>query len=125
MSCRQRKFFLNHLKKRRTGFLTQEEVAILKTQIRRDSLVIGHLVRAIDLLVNQERCPEDANLLLSLRRRLAIAIEENDTFRRVLWRHIQMTEPARAAISLLDPVSFLIHQIKSRERRMLAQAAMK
>ena len=125
MSHERRKRFLNGLKKKRAGFLSEKEVQIIKTQIRRDSRVIDGLIRIIDLLVNKERCPSDSNLLLSLRKRLTIAIEENDTFRRVLWRHLKMVEASMGDAVPLDPISFLVEQIKARERCMRAQAVMK
>ena len=125
MSHREKKYFLKSLKKRRASFLTDQEVKILRTQIRRDSRVIDGLIRAIDLLVNKEGCPQDCNLLFNLRRRLFIAIEENDTFRHVLWRHLQLTECSVFEDGALEAVSFLAGQIRSRERAFLAQLAMK
>ena len=99
---------------------------MIRTQIRRNSALIDGYVRAVELLVNKEKCPVDTNTLLELRKRLSISIEENDTFRRVLWRQIELREVVSLSDDLdLSAVSFLVGQIKSRERLLAAQAAMK
>ena len=117
-------------KKSRTKFnfaspksvLTEREIELLSRQIRYNSKAMDHFIDVIDLLVNKEKCPKDANTLAWLRKRLAISIEENDTFRKVLWRH-QKTVSRNSGE---DPAtSFLIHQIKTRRQSLIAQAAMK
>lgn len=106
-------------------FLTETEVRILNDQIRKNSKFIDKLVITIDLLANQERCPKDANTLSILRRKLSIAVEENDTFRKVLWRHAQLVESQEILFPRIDPITFLVNQIRTKRRALIAQAAMK
>jgi len=112
-------------RKLKTGFLTDFDVTLLKTQIRKNSFVIDHYIRTIDLLVNKEQCPKDANTLLAFRKRLDVAICENDTFRKALWRHLKMVEQNEAAPPVnLDPIFFLVSRIKTRKFALIAQKAM-
>jgi len=106
------------------SFLNDREVALLQKQIRVNSLLIDYFIEIIDLLANKERCPKDANTLLRFRKRLEIAIAESDTFRKVLWKHIQLVEQSMPQDSL-DATSFLVDRIKSRKFALIAQAAMK
>lgn len=69
--------------------LTAEEVRILKSQIRRNSQWIDQYVARLDLFVNKEKYPHQEAFLGKMRKRLFILMEENDTFRKVLWRHCQ------------------------------------
>lgn len=69
--------------------LTPEEVRILKTQIRKNTLLVDHYISRLDLFVNKERYPKGAVFIHKIRRRLEILMEENDTFRNVLWKHVQ------------------------------------
>ena len=108
-----------------SGFLTEREVKILSHQIRSNSVLIDHYIEVIDLLINKERCPKDANTLARLRNWLNIAIAENDTFRRVLWHHTQLIQSQAPADDDLDPAFFLVGRIKSRQRALIAQMAMK
>ena len=108
-----------------SGVLTERQVEVLRNQIRSNSLLIDHYIEVIDLLINKERCPKDANTLARLRNWLNIAISENDTFRRVLWRHMQWIQNQSPVDDGLDATSFLIGRIKSRERALIAQMAMK
>jgi hypothetical protein len=41
------------------------------------------------MLVNKERYPHRAVFIEKIRRRLELLMEENDTFRNVLWKHVQ------------------------------------
>jgi hypothetical protein len=101
------------------GFLTEREVKLLRAVIRSNSQIIDRYVQTIDLLVNKERCPEDANTLTSWRNRLAIALDENDTFRKVLWRHLQAIESGELLTDpALDAVSFLAGQIRFRKKAL-------
>ncbi|MFZ5801865.1 MAG: hypothetical protein ACOY3K_01965 [Candidatus Omnitrophota bacterium] len=72
--------------------LTPGETAILKDQILKNTRVIGEMLTKLDLFVNKERYPQDANCIRKIRRRLNILIEENDTFRAVLWRQWQLED---------------------------------
>ena len=108
------------------GFLTPLQENIIRTQIRKNSLVIDQLLSKIDLLINRERCPKDANTLLSLRKRLLISMEENDTFRKVLWKHVQVINQWRTMPeNVPDPISFVLDRIKSREQTLISQACWK
>lgn len=104
------------------GALTEWEAGVLRTQIRKNSRVIECLIEKVDLLANKERCPKDANTLQSLRKRLFISLAENDTFRRVLWRHLQLTQ-THIPDPFLDPISFLVGRIKARERAQISEEA--
>ena|SRR3989338_8674775 len=108
-----------------SDFLTEREVQVLQNQVRANSLAIDHYIEVIDLLINKERCPKDANTLIFLRQRLAIAIAENDTFRKVLWRHMQLVQSQFPYDGESEAAFFLMGQIKSRERALIAQMAMK
>ena len=67
--------------------LTSEEIRILKRQIRDNARVVEEQVMRLDLLVNKERYPRGAVFIEKIRRRLELLMEENDTFRKVLWKH--------------------------------------
>ena len=75
--------------------LTQEEIRILKEQIRRNSIQVNQVVDRLTLLVLKERYPPQAVFIHKIRRRLEILMEENDTFRKVLWKHYQKEEVLR------------------------------
>jgi len=72
--------------------LTAEEFRIIKQQVRKNSEIIDHFVGRLDLLVNKERYPRQAVFIQKIRRRLMLLMEENDTFRSVLWTHYQAQE---------------------------------
>lgn len=69
--------------------LTTEEIKIIKQQIRKNSTVIDAYVDRLDLFINKERYPHRAVFIEKIRRRLFLLMEENDTFRKVLWKHYQ------------------------------------
>ena len=68
---------------------TSEETRIIKNQIRKNMAVIDEHIRRIDLFVNHERHPSRARLVEQLHERLFVLMEENDTFRKVLWKQYQ------------------------------------
>lgn len=105
-------------KKFSRGFLSEKEVSLLKKQIQFNSNWIDRYIKVIDLLVNKEKCPKDANTLVALRERLKVMIDESDTFRMVLWKHNQLL--ARHGEEDLDAISFLVGRIKSRKQAMIA-----
>jgi len=113
----------SHLAKLRSGFLTDREVEIIRNQIRNNSFAIDHCIEVIDLLINKERCPKDANTLAFLRGRLSVAIAENDTFRKVLWRHMQLVQSQSPDDGDSEAASFMVGRIKSRQRALIAQTA--
>ena len=69
--------------------LTPAEVEIIKKQIRKNAWVIDSYIKRIDLFVNKERYPKQETFIQKLRERMFLLMEENDTFRRLLWRHLQ------------------------------------
>lgn len=69
--------------------LTSEEMRIIKNQIRKNMAVIDHHVRRIDLFVNHEHHASRTILIAELHKRLSVLMDENDTFRRVLWKQYQ------------------------------------
>ena len=69
--------------------LTREEVRIIKRQIRKNADVIDSYVSRVDLFVNQEQYPCREKFIERIRERMFLLMEENDTFRRLLWRHYQ------------------------------------
>ena len=72
--------------------LTAHEIRILKEQIRKNSRIVDEYVSRLDLFVNQERYPYRAIFVERIRRRLELLMDENNTFRQVLWRHFQKNE---------------------------------
>lgn len=68
---------------------TSEETRIIKSQIRKNMAVIDEHIRRIDLFVNHERHASRAGLIEQLHERLGILMDENDTFRKVLWKQYQ------------------------------------
>lgn len=72
--------------------LTREEVRILKEQIRKNSALIDDYIDRLDLLVNKERHPAKEVFVEKIRRRLNLLMEENNTFRSVLWKHRQQQD---------------------------------
>ncbi len=108
------------------GCLTSQQEKIIRTQIRKNSAVIDVLLSRIDLLANRERCPKDANTLLNFRKRLDISMEENDNFRQVLWKHLQVSDHWKTMPeSLLDPIAFVLGRIRMREKSLIAQECWK
>ena len=108
------------------GLLNSRQLDMIRSQIRRNTAAVDHSIRAIDLLVNKEKCPKDTNTLWELRKRLSLAMEENDTFRKVLWKHLQLEEYVNPKPGMyLDPVSYLIMRIKSRRQALDAGLCLK
>lgn len=68
---------------------TSEETRIIKSQIRKNRVLINDYIKRIDLFVNQERYPQQIDFVAKIRARLFLLMDENDTFRKVLWKHCQ------------------------------------
>ncbi len=122
MNRKSRHHWNQRFRLKKAALLTEWEAGVLRTQVRKNSKVIECLIEKVDLLANKEQCPKDANTLQSLRKRLSISLAENDTFRRVLWRHLQLTKLA-VSDSLLDPIAFLVSRIKARACAQIAEEA--
>lgn len=69
--------------------LTHKEKDIIRKQIKQNSRLVEAYLERLDLLVNKEKYPQEATFIKKMRRRLDLLIEENDTFRKVLWKHFQ------------------------------------
>ena len=73
--------------------LTPYELEIIKKQIRKNADVIDSYVKRIDLFVNKEKYPKQEKFAKKIRDRMFLLMEENDTFRRLLWHHLQSETP--------------------------------
>lgn len=69
--------------------LTEKETEILRAQIRRNSKTAHEYLLRLDLLLNKEKYPQNAVFIKKLRRKLELLMDENDTFRKVLWADCQ------------------------------------
>lgn len=72
--------------------LTEEEVRILRHQIKRNSEQIQQDVKRLELYLIHERYPKDTTFLDKIRDRMKVSMEENDTFRKVLWKQCQAAD---------------------------------
>ena len=69
---------------------TPAESQIVRNQIRKNRDLIDDYIQRIDLFVNKERHPHREAFIERLRDKLFLLIEENDTFRKVLWKQETM-----------------------------------
>lgn len=69
--------------------LTSNQEKIIREQIQKNSKVIDWIIFKIDLLMNKEGHGKDSKVVLALQEKLDILMEENDTFRKVFWKHVQ------------------------------------
>ena len=72
-----------------TRLLSAAELDIIKTQIRKNTVVVDEYIAKIHLFVNQEKYPHREPFVENIRQRMFLLMEENDTFRKVLWEHYQ------------------------------------
>lgn len=72
--------------------LTPYEFEIIKKQIRKNAEVIDSYVKRLDLFLNQEKYPKQEKFVKKIRDRMFLLMEENDTFRQLLWHHLQGEE---------------------------------
>ena len=79
------------------GNLTPEEFRILRAQIQKNSVIIDDHISRLELFVNKEKYPPGETFLHRIRKRLELLMEENDTFRKVVWRHVQSEELLQGA----------------------------
>ena len=92
------------------GTLTDWEVGVLETQIRKNSRVIVLFIETIDLLANKVRCPNDAVPLTRLRKRLAVQMDEfidQEDFRHYLSRNYSFHFMIYAAAKNSELVSII------------------
>ena len=99
----------------RKKLLNKNEEKIIKDQINKNSVLITKTILKIDLLMNKEGHQHDSNVVASLRKKLDVLILENDTFRKVYWKHVQT-----AFDSIVDTdyeaVRYLVLTIRDRSR---------
>jgi len=72
-----------------TKLLSAVELEIIKKQIRKNARVIDEYIEKLHLFVNQEKYPQREPFVEKIRNRMFLLMEENDTFRKVLWEHYQ------------------------------------
>ena len=77
--------------------LDSDHVEILEDQIKKNKDHVDEYVSLIDRLVNIERFPSTHEKVHQLRERMALLMEENNTFRRVLWNHWLLSEAPNLA----------------------------
>lgn len=75
--------------------LSEAEQEIIKKQIRKNTLVIDEYIAKIHLFVNLEKYPHREPFVENIRKRMFLLMEENDTFRKVLWEHYQAEDLIR------------------------------
>ena len=78
-----------------SAHLTVHEIKILKDQVHKNNYLINEFIQRLDLLVNKERYPVQAVFIEKIRRRLFLLMDENNTFRKVLWKHYQQESPLK------------------------------
>lgn len=78
-----------------TKLLSGAELAIIKEQIRKNTVVIDEYVAKLHLFVNQEKYPHREPFVEKIRQRMFLLMDENDTFRKVLWDHYQAEDLVR------------------------------
>jgi len=97
------------------AILNSEEEKIIREQIQKNTKVIDWIIYKVDLLVNKEGHKNDSKVVIALRKKLSVLMEENDTFRRVFWKHVQQSD-----VFLCDgtgeAVRYLILKMTSRQK---------
>ncbi|MBN1494030.1 MAG: hypothetical protein JW938_07775 [Candidatus Omnitrophica bacterium] len=99
----------------RTKLLTKSEEKIIKEQINKNAVLIGEIIAKIDLLMNKEGHRRDSTVVLEFRQKLDVLIAENDTFRKVYWKHVQ-TAFDEIVDTDYEAVRFLVLRIRNRHR---------
>lgn len=75
--------------------LSAAELEIIQKQIRKNTEVVDEYIAKIHLFVNQEKYPYREPFVENIRQRMFLLMEENDTFRKVLWDHYQAEDLTR------------------------------
>ncbi|MFC1808715.1 hypothetical protein ACFL3D_01150 [Candidatus Omnitrophota bacterium] len=99
----------------RKKLLEPHEEKIIKEQIQKNSSFITHIIAKIDLLMNKEGHKHDSNVVIELKEKLDVLIAENDTFRRVFWKHVQ-TSFDTIIDHEYEAVRYLVVTIRNRNR---------
>jgi hypothetical protein len=73
----------------RKKLLNKDEEKIIKDQLSKNAALISQIIAKIDLLMNKEGHNHDSNIVADFRQKLDVLISENDTFRKVYWKHVQ------------------------------------
>lgn len=95
--------------------LTPKQEKIIKEQIRKNTKVIDWLIYKIDLLVNKEGHQKNSKIVVSLQKKLDVLTEENDTFRKVFWKHVQQIESAWVG-GTPDAFRYLILKVQEKHK---------
>ena len=77
--------------------LEPDQVEIVEDQIKKNKDHVDEYVSLIDRLVNIEHFPSNHEKVHHLRERMTLLMEENNTFRRVLWNHWLLSEAPNLA----------------------------
>lgn len=95
--------------------LTQQDERILKEQIAKNSFVISVIIAKIDLLMNKEGHKQDSVVVCALQGRLDVLMAENDTFRKVYWKHVQLGDYGSFDAGI-EAVQYLMHRVRQRSQ---------
>jgi hypothetical protein len=99
----------------RKKLLNPEEEKIIKDQLGKNALLISQIIAKIDLLMNKEGHNRDSNIVHDFRQKLDVLINENDTFRKVYWKHFQ-TAFETIVDADYEAVRYLVLTIRERNR---------
>ena len=73
--------------------------------------------------MNKEGHKKDSKVVLSLQKKLNILMEENDTFRKVFWKHIQRVDQATWLGGDPSAVRYLLIKLEGRNKASTANVA--
>lgn len=103
--------------------LTHSEYALVKRRIAECSAAVNDLLDRIDLYVNSEGYPKDANFLPAMWRRLQKIMRQGERYRDMFWRHMVAVDCASA--QWLSAEDFIVSQIKNRVTHSRAYSCIK
>ncbi len=103
--------------------LTQLEEKIIRDQIKKNSKVIDWLVYKVDLLMNKEGHKRDSDPVVALREKMSVLTAENDTFRKVLWRHVEQEESLWDDPGAQNAFRYLVVKVKEKKKASKANVA--
>jgi hypothetical protein len=99
----------------RQKLLNKDEEKIIKDQLSKNAALISQIIAKIDLLMNKEGHHHDSNIVADFRQQLDVLINENDTFRKVYWKHVQ-TAYESIVDTDYEAVRYLVLTIRERNR---------